>query len=356
MTSLVETLRPGRILVVDDQEPNVRFLERLLAHAGATEVRSTLDSRAVPSLVRDFEPDLILLDLSMPFVDGFTVLAQLQTMLPTGTYLPVLVVTADITPEAKRHALRAGARDFLTKPVDPIEVILRSNNLLETRALHQQLQLQNQRLEEKVQNRTRDLHDAHLETLERLAMASEYRDDATGEHIHRVGRHAALVAQALDLPPHDVSLIGLAAPLHDIGKIGIPDQILLKPGRLTAEEFEVMKAHTTIGARILAGGRSDLVRMARDIALCHHERWDGTGYPRGLLAEAIPIAGRIVAGCDVFDALTHTRPYKPAWSVEDALDEVGRQAGRQFDPAVAEAFLYVVRETVAPRVDRAQPA
>jgi putative two-component system response regulator len=182
------------------------------------------------------------------------------------------------------------------------------------------------------------LQEAYVEILERLAVAAEYRDDATGQHIRRVSTTVFLLAIALELPDRELEIIERASKLHDVGKIGIPDNILLKPGKLTPEEFEVIKTHTTIGARILSDARSDLVRMASTIAQTHHERWDGTGYPLGLCGDAIPIEGRIVAVADVFDALTHARPYKKAWPVEEALAEIKRQSGSQFDPAVIKAF------------------
>ncbi|SMB91654.1 PAS domain S-box protein [Deinococcus hopiensis] len=206
------------------------------------------------------------------------------------------------------------------------------------KAMEAQLQAQNQRLEEHVQARTQELEEAQLEILERLARAAEHRDDDTGEHMHRVARMAADLARQLALPEEEAVLIERVAPLHDVGKIGLSDAILLKPGRLTPEEFSVVKAHTTIGANILAHGRSELIQAAQEIAMTHHERWDGNGYPQGLAAEAIPLRGRIVAVADVFDALTSDRPYKKAWSREDALGEIRAQAGRQFDPRIVEAL------------------
>ncbi|MBI3912266.1 MAG: response regulator [Armatimonadetes bacterium] len=338
----IATLQNARILIVDDQELNVRFLECVLQRAGYRCLKSTTDARAVLPLYAEFQPDLILLDLHMPYLDGFAVMEQLAALIPEGTYLPILVLTADITPEAKQRALRMGAKDFLTKPFDGSEVLLRIGNLVETRFLHRQLQNQNQILEEKVRERTRELEDARMEILERLALAAEYRDDATGQHTRRVGQLSAALARAVGLPEPRAALIGRAAPLHDVGKIGIPDRILLKPDSLTAAEFERMQMHVIIGARILSGSRFPLLRMAEQIALSHHAHWDGTGYPPWMAGELIPLAGRIVAVADVFDVLTHERPYKEAWTEAKAIAEIESQSDRQFDPRVVGAFLRLV--------------
>ncbi len=337
-----QSLYDARILIVDDQLANVRLLERILQQAGYLNVQSTTDPSRMRTLYAEFQPDLILLDLHMPGLDGFTVMHQLNALIAKQSYLPILILTADISPDIKRRALAVGAKDFLTKPFDAVEALLRIKNLLETRLLYLQLQNQNQILEQKVSERTQALEEAHAETLERLARAAEYRDDVTGQHTQRVGRLSALVAQALGLPPEEVALIRQAAPLHDVGKIGIPDGILLKPGKLTVEEFEAVKRHTTIGATLLSRSRSKLLMVAEQIALTHHERWDGTGYPQKLGSEEIPMVGRIVAVVDVFDALVNERPYKHAWPAKDAVAELKSQKNRQFDAAVVEAFLHVL--------------
>jgi len=334
-------LTTARILIVDDQPSNVLLLEGILDEEDYTDYRSLTDSRQTQGVFLEYEPDLILLDLQMPYLDGFEVMKQLRTCIRAGDFLPILVLTADITSEAKRRALSEGAMDFLTKPFDAMEVILRIRNLLQTRVLHLQLQNQNQILDQKVHERTSELEETQIEILERLALAAEYRDDATGEHTKRVGQTSGQLAHALGLPTSEVELIRRAAPLHDVGKIAIPDSILLKPGKLTPEEFKQMKTHTTLGAKMLSGGRFPLLQMAEEIALTHHERWDGTGYMM-LQSEAIPIAGRIVAVADVFDALTHERPYKHAWPQQEAIEEIKRQSGQHFDPQVAKAFLKLI--------------
>jgi putative two-component system response regulator len=273
----------------------------------------------------------------MPGLDGFGVMEQLRPQLDAAGYLPILVLTADVTDDARRRALESGARDFLTKPIDSIEVILRTRNLLETRMLYLELELRNVDLEQRVRDRTADVEAAQLETLDRLARTAEYRDDQTGRHVLRVGRTAGHIGRILGLDEETVRLLRLAAPLHDLGKIGIPDSILLAPRKLTAEEFEEMKTHTDIGARILAGSGSTLLKLAERIAKTHHERWDGNGYFK-MVQDEIPLASRIVAISDVFDALTHERPYKSAWPVDMAVDEINRGRGTHFDPAVVDAF------------------
>ena len=333
-------LTTSRILIVDDQPSNVMLLEGILQEEDFTSYRSITDSREVLPTFLDYLPDLILLDLQMPYLDGFAVMKQLQACIAPGDFLPILVLTADITSDTKRRALSEGALDFLTKPLDATEVVLRIKNLLQTRSLHLQLQKQNKILDEKVRARTAELEASQVEILERLALAAEYRDDDTGQHTKRVGETAAQIAEALGWPPTEVELIRRAAPLHDVGKIAIPDSILLKPGKLTREEFECMKTHARLGAEMLSGGGFPLLQLAEQIALTHHERWDGTGY-LGLREEAIPMAGRIVAVSDVFDALTSERPYKKAWSRNEAIEEIQRQSGRQFDPHVVEIFLKV---------------
>ena len=337
--NLEEASHYARILIIDDQPQNVALLRRVLSQAGYHDVQSTSEPGQAEKLYEAYCPDLVLLDLHMPEMDGFAVLERLRALTTRATYLPILVLTGDHDPGKRRQALAAGATDFLAKPFDLVEVMLRIRNLLETRHLHRLLSNQNAALEAGVRQRTRELEEAQGEILARLAAAAEHRDDDTGRHTLRVGELSAAVAETLRLPREAVELIRAAAPLHDVGKIGVPDHILLKAGKLTPEEFAVMKAHTTIGAAILAGGRSALVIEAERIALNHHERWDGTGYPNGLVGTAIPLGARIVAVADVFDALTHERPYRPAWPLDRVIEEIRAQSGHHFDPDVVAAFL-----------------
>jgi putative two-component system response regulator len=322
----------ARILIVDDQPANVALLESLLERWDYDNVIATTDSSEVVRLCREEEPDLVLLDLHMPAPDGFEVLELLGHLTAGPARLPVLVLTADMAPGARNRALSLGARDFVSKPFDLTEVQLRVANLLEMRRLQVELLDQNESLAARVRERTRDLEEARFEVLDRLALAAEYRDDDTQEHARRIGRTSGLIAERLGLRPEIRELLVRGAPLHDVGKIGIPDSILLKPARLTAEEFDVMKGHARIGAELLGGGRSPVLQLAREIALTHHERWDGTGYPSGLAGDLIPMAGRIVSVADVFDALTHTRPYKQAWPIDQAVRGSATAAGDSSTP------------------------
>ena len=349
-----DKLKRARILIVDDQVANIELLQRMLEHDGYTTIESTTDSSTVVPMCAQQPPDLLILDLHMPDPDGFEVLAQLQPWFE-GRWFPVLVVTADVTAEATQRALSGGARDFLTKPFDMVEVLLRIQNLLEVRFLQVESRKHNLQLQQLVYDRTRDLDEARVEALSRLALAAEYRDDTTGEHTQRVGRTSAMIARVLGLPDVQVGLIRHAAPLHDVGKIGLRDSVLLKKGRLTEEERDEMQAHVSIGRSILSGSRSPLLKMAEEIAWTHHERWDGKGYLSGLTGDQIPLSGRIVAVADVFDALTHDRPYKDAWPIEDAVAQIMQESGTHFDPMVVDAFRSLDKSELLARVGPAEP-
>ncbi|MBW3628663.1 MAG: response regulator [Gemmatimonadetes bacterium] len=333
------TYSEARILVVDDDPAMVMFLQGLLERAGYARVLATTDPREAASLFDTISPDLVLLDLQMPQLDGFGVLQELRPRIPPANYLPILMLTGSDAPDAKRRALFGGAKDFLTKPFDPLELLLRLHNLLEARFIHLKLREQNDGLAQQVVHRAGQLLDAQNDTIERLAQVVEFHDDATGHHTRRVGEIAWDIAKQMGLPSVTADLIHRAAPLHDVGKIGIPDAILLKPGRLTPDEFEVVKMHPSIGARILTGSRSEYLAVAEQIALGHHERWDGMGYPHGVAGDEIPLAARIVAVADFFDAVTHDRPYRKGWSVAKALKVIDEEMGRHFDPHAAQALL-----------------
>ena len=324
----------ARILVVDNEASNVRALSRILKAAGYTNVVATTDPTKVLGLYAEQEPDLLLLDLHMPVLDGVAVLERLADVAAPNSYLPVLVLTGDSSPHARRRALSRGAKDFVTKPFEVDEVLLRIHNLLETKYLHRELAAENILLEQRVKERSAELESAHLDTLERLAVAAEFRDDDTGKHTERVAAISAILGRAAGLEAEEVELLRRAAPLHDLGKIGIPDSVLRKPGPLTPDEWEVMKTHTTAGARILGGGKSRILRLAEEIAQSHHERWDGSGYPEARCGEAIPPAARVVAVADVFDALTSDRVYRKAWASDDVLAYIQSHSATHFDPAL----------------------
>jgi putative two-component system response regulator len=281
------------------------------------------------------------LDINMPHLDGYQVIEQLKglndPLLP-----PIIILTAQTGKDYLLRALAAGARDFVTKPFDRNELLMRVRNLLDAQLAHRLVHDQKAILEDMVRARTEELRHTRLQVVQRLGMAAEYRDEETGNHILRMSHTCALLAQTIGWNEADCDLILNASPMHDIGKIGIPDTILLKPGTFEPHEWEIMKTHATIGEKLLDGDDSDLMRMAREIALTHHEKWDGSGYPNGLAAEAIPQAGRIAALADVFDALTSNRPYKKAWTVEAAVNQIKENSGKHFDPGLVEVFLGVL--------------
>ncbi len=333
----------AQIIVVDDNPDNVRLVERFLEYAGYLNVQVITNSGLALDVIRKTSPDLILLDLHMPKPDGFEILESLRESSSPGRYVPVLVFTADGTPEARKKALEAGASDFLTKPGDAGEILLRVRNFLQARRMHVELQRHSENLEVKVQARTAELSLARREALEALARAAEFRDDDTGQHTKRVGELSAAIARKIGAPEEWVEAIGLAAPLHDVGKIAIPDSILLKPAKLDERELLEMRQHTVIGGRVFGNAESPLMKLAREIALNHHERWDGSGYPNGLAGAEIPLGARVVAVADVYDALVHERPYKSAWTPAAALAEIESQSGKHFDPRIVSSFFQIMK-------------
>lgn len=308
-------------LLIDDNPTNLMLLRHRLAKIEGC-IAVCMES-AVEALAwcETNTPDIILTDYMMPEMDGLEFIRRIRAR-PHMADIPIVVVTTSDVREIRQEALDLGAADFLTKPVDGPELMARTRNLLALRK--SRLALQDRAAEELVM---------------RLSKAAEYRDPETGAHIERMARYSSLIARHLGMPAEDVERLELAAPMHDVGKVGIPDLILLKPDRLTAVEFGIMKQHAEYGWEILKGSSSSLVQLAALIARTHHEKYDGTGYPRGLAGEDIPIEGRIVAVADVFDALTSTRPYKAPWPVDKAVDFLAEQQGRHFDPACVEAFL-----------------
>lgn len=347
-------IKLAKILIVDDQPENVMVIDHMLRAEGYTKIISTTDSRTVEGLYRLHQFDIILLDLNMPFLNGFEVMEKLKEV-ETETYLPILVITADTDYQTRQRALASGAKDFLSQPIDRLELLVRIGNMLEVRLAHQMVRNEKAILEERVQERTQELNDTRLEIIRRLGRAAEYRDNETGLHIIRMSKYCELLAREIGLPEAQCKILLDATPMHDIGKIGIPDAVLLKPGKLTPEEFGIIKTHTTIGSRILSGHNSDLMETAREIAHTHHEKWDGSGYPQGLKGEEIPISGRIAALCDVFDALTMARPYKKAWTLEAAVDYINENNEKHFDPKLVAAFNRTLPKTLEIQKALAEP-
>ncbi len=327
------------ILIVDDLAPNVQLLERMLASAGYRSVSSTMDPTSVCALNLANHYDLILLDLLMPEMDGFQVLSALREQEGEG-YLPILVITAQ--PGHKLRALQAGAKDFISKPFELAEVLARVHNMLEVRLLHKQMGKYNSELEQRVKERTSELHDGYLETIFTMTRAAEHKDEDTGAHVQRISYYCAEVAKMLGMDAQFVDNTFVASPMHDIGKIGIPDSVLLKPSSLLPEEWSIMKGHTSMGAEILGNSRSPYLRMGAEIALNHHERWDGGGYPNGKAGTEIPLTARIVQLCDIYDALRSKRPYKPAYDHKKTVDILksgdGRTQPTHFDPEMLTLF------------------
>ncbi|MDH5559430.1 MAG: response regulator [Deltaproteobacteria bacterium] len=332
-----EDLLNARIMIVDDKEENVQLLEQMLQKQGYTSILGISDSRDVIELYPGYLPDVVLLDINMPHLDGFEVLRQIKDF-DAEDIPPVLILTAQQDRDTMLKALESGARDFLSKPFDRVEALCRIRNVIEVR--HSQNQIRNQKdiLEKMVQERTQELNETRLEIIRRLGLAAEYRDNETGLHIIRMSKMSQIIGLGAGMLPSEAELLLNASPMHDIGKIGIPDRVLIKPGKLDAEEWEIMKTHAAIGGEMLKGHSSPLLKMAQDVAISHHEKWDGSGYPHGLKGEEIPLVGRVCAVADVFDALTSTRPYKKAWPIQEAVDLIVKDKGTHFDPKLVEVF------------------
>ncbi len=329
------------LLLVDDEVHCTKLMEALLKQAGISRITSTNDPRQAVHMFQEVKPDLVALDMHMPHMDGFEVMRQLKPMIPTDEYVPILIITGEMDAPTKHKALAEGANDFINKPVDGTEVVLRIKNQVETRRLHQQLRMHNEHLEAQVRLRTKVVEQTQLDLLNRLVLASEYRHDPTGAHAWRVGRVAALLAEMKGLPPDQVEMIKKTAPLHDVGKIGLLDSVVMKAGPYDSVDREAMKLHTKIGSKLLSDSRAPLLMMAREIALTHHERWDGTGYHR-LKESQTPLPGRIVALADAFDVMTHACSFKAPLTLNEARGEIERQAGKQFDPDLSLLFLKLI--------------
>ena len=334
------------ILIVDDEERNIKLLESMLEPMGYKTLRAYTGAEAL-TIACNSDVDLILMDIIMPVMDGFEATRKLKNM-EKSNIIPIVIVTSLEAVEERVKALEAGADDFLTKPVDKTELRARVKSLLKVKIFNDYMIHHQEMLSEQVTEKTAELRialyaiqEASLDTIHRLSRAAEYRDVETGSHIVRMSHYTSAISSALCMTNDFTENLLYAAPMHDVGKIGIPDSILLKPGILNAAEWEIMRQHTKIGGQILEGSESAFIQMGYSIALTHHERWDGTGYPFGLKEENIPIEGRITAVADVFDALTSYRPYKRSIDVDISINIIKEGRGSQFDPAVVDAFLSI---------------
>ncbi len=335
------------IAIVDDTPLNLTLIQALVRKLTppGTEIVTFTSPLEGLQWCGSNEPDLLIVDYMMPDINGIEFIETVRKLYPADT-VPILMVTAAHEKEVRYQSLTAGANDFFTKPIDRHEFDPRVRTMLSLRASQQRLRNWNDDLRDAVIRKTAEIVAREQETIARLARAAEFRDPETGAHIVRMAHYSQLIARQLGLDDELCERILTAAPMHDIGKVGTPDHILLKPGRLTAEELIVMRQHSRIGHDILLGSSSPMIQMAAEIALTHHEKFDGSGYPDGTVGEAIPISGRIVAVADVFDALTSPRPYKEAWPLERAFDFIKSGRGSHFDPACVDAFFAVIPEVL----------
>jgi putative two-component system response regulator len=329
-----------KILIVDDTKINIDVLVQTLKKDYKLGV--ALNGQKALDYANNNHVDLILLDILMPGMDGFEVCEILKKDEDTKN-IPVIFITAMDDPMHKTKAFERGAVDYITKPFDIREVEARVYTHLKLKVSQEALQNQNTILEEKVKVRTKELEETQVEIITRLGLASEYRDEETGNHIRRMSEYCRVLGRAIGLPREEYNTLALASTMHDAGKIGIPDDILLKKGKLNDSEWKIMKQHTAIGEKLLSGGNSKLMQTAEKIAKYHHEKWDGTGY-NGLKGEEIPLSGRIACICDVFDALISNRPYKDSWTINEALKEIEAGKGKFFAPELVDKFLKLEKE------------
>ena len=346
-------IKSAKIMIVDDEQLVIRVVRRFLAAEGYSNFLTVTDSRQAFDQLNAFQPDIVLMDIMMPHVSGIDLLQQRQQN-AIAKHVPFIVLSANSEKTIKREALKLGATDFLAKPVDAVDLVLRVQNSLLVKKHQDQLTDYAVELEKQVQHRTRQIDASREQIIHCLAKAAEFRDNETGAHVIRVGKYASVIAKQLGFGPNYCRQIELAAQLHDVGKIGIPDSILLNPGKLSREEFDIMKLHCRLGCQIMEplaraemadlrqSGKSTneapMLVLAANIARTHHEKWDGTGYPEGLSGEEIPIEGRITCVADVYDALCSERPYKPKFPREKCLEIMLSERGTRFDPAVLDVF------------------
>ncbi|HEV2971707.1 MAG TPA: HD domain-containing phosphohydrolase [Pirellulales bacterium] len=373
--ALVGTLsQTAKIMLVDDEPVNVKVVQKHLKIAGYQHFVTSTDPVPVMEMIAREMPDVILIDVMMPVISGLDILRMVRED-ERLAHIPMIVLTAADNTETRMEALNLGATDFLGKPLNTAELVVRVRNALLIKAHHDHLKGYAEELEHQVRRRTAELARSRLELIHCLGRVAEYRDNETGRHVIRVGRYAEIIAWKLGLDEPTIELIAHAAPLHDMGKVGIPDNILLKPDKLTPDEFEIMKrhvvfgkhafepmspnewrtfkSHTFLGEMIMDVESSPIIAMAAQIALTHHEKWDGTGYPAGLAGDDIPLGGRITAVADVFDALSSKRPYKPAFPLEKCFTVIKEGSGTHFDPRIVEAFLSCREDVVQIQIELA---
>lgn len=329
---------PQTVLVVDDLASNIKTLVEILKDDYRLKVALT-GKKALEIVNSPEPPDIVLLDVMMPEMDGYEVCRRIKSQIKTKN-IPVIFVTAKNDDDDETLGFELGAVDYITKPIHHMVVKARIKT-------HLALSGQNLLLERKVAERTKDLYSTRLEVIRRLGIAAEFKDNDTGLHIIRMSKYSHAIAKGYGFSDSEADILLNAAPMHDVGKIGIPDNILHKPDKLTSQEWIVMKTHTSIGAKIIGAHDNALLRTAKTVALTHHEKWNGTGYPEGLSGENIPIEGRIVAVADVFDALTSNRPYKKAWSVEEAFDLLLNERGNHFDPELIKIFFANIEQILS---------
>jgi len=345
MNTALSDIKVAKILIVEDDPLNASLLREILEEEGYFNIFMAQDPFQVVPLHEKNKFDLILLDIQLPGMSGIQVLENLQRA-SVNEFLPVIMLTAHSEQKIRKKVLEAGARDFISKPFENWEVLLRIKNILQVKFYYSQQIYRVDLMESEVNRRTEEIRKTQFEIIQRLAVAGELRDNETGAHVKRMSHVCRLLATKRGISSEFSELILYASAMHDVGKIGIPDSILLKSKKLTPAEWEIMQQHPKIGARIIGKHESPLISLAREISLFHHERWDGKGYPHGVSGDEIPIAARIAAISDVFDALTSDRPYKKAWSVDKSVEMIKSESGKHFEPVMVDLFVESLPEII----------